>query len=399
MFRSCDHLRADNERIIANVADIAEYTTLNSTSVDDNQYNGRLDADVTRKDHVSSAIYWVPVDQRYYNGPVRAENLWHHSVTNDAFSGIWNHTCSPTFLKEARANAAGWRYNEIVSNPQEPFGLPQDTIGALGGPTDNIGGISLQYFGAPGPGVYNQWTYGYKNVATKIAGAHAIKFGGELTRLYYLNEAAYAARPSFNFFNVWDFLNDAPQAETGTFDPMTGMSTPARQDGHEDLWGAFVQDDWNVTPTLTLNLGLRYDYFGPLSAKQGDMYSVQFGTGSGFLTGISIRRGGNLWQAQMGNFGPEFGFAYSPEALGSRLVIRGGFGMNYIPEEIAISANEYAKPGLTVSANFSISSPSSPNPGIMYQVPSNVHSLFGYSANPNTITTFGTNCLPTSTRV
>lgn len=377
------------------VADIADYTTVSPTTVDDDQYNGRLDADVTAKDHASFAIYWVPADQTYYAGPVRAQNLWHHSVTNDAFSGIWNHTFSPSMLNEARANAAGWRYNEVASNPQEPFGLPQDNIGALAGPSDNIGGISLQYFGAPGPGVYNQWTYGYKDVATKIVGPHTIKFGGELTRLYYLNEAAYSARPNFYFFNVWDFLNDAPQAESGTFNPINGVPSEGRQDDREDIWGGFVQDDWKVTPDLTLNLGLRYNYLGPLTAKQGDMYSVQLGTGSSLLTGTTIRRGGDLWQAQKGNFGPEFGFAFTPSALHERLVIRGGFGMNYNQEEIAISANEYANPGLTVSPNFSMSLPSSPNPGIVYAVGSNVHSLSGYPANPNAVESFGTNGLPT----
>jgi hypothetical protein len=375
------------------VADIAEYTTLNPTTVDDNQYNGRIDADVTAKDHASFAIYWVPADQTYYSGPVRAENLWHHSVTNDAFSGIWNHTFSPTWLNEARANAAGWRFNEISSNPQEPFGLPQDSVGALGGPNDNIGGIQLQAFGAPGPGVYNQWTYGYKDVATKVLGRNNIKFGGELTRLYYLNEAPYAARPSFNFFNVWDFLNDAPQAETGTFDPTAGTPTAARQDDREDIWGAFIQDDWKASSSLTLNLGLRYNYFGPLSAKQGNMYAVELGAGSNLLTGLSVHTTGDLWQAQKANFGPEFGFAFSP-GVHNRFVIRGGFGMNYNEEEIAISANVYGNPGLTVSPNFNMSSPASANPGIIYAVPSNVHSLFGYPPNPNTISPFGANGLP-----
>lgn len=383
----------------SSVADIADYTTVSPTTVDNNQYNGRLDADATGKDHITFAIYWVPAGFTDYNGPVRAENLWHHSVLNDAFSGIWNHTFSPTMLNEARANAAGWHFNEIASNPQEPFGLPQDSIGAVGGPNSNIGSVSLESFGAPGPGVYNQWTYGYKDVATKIVRNHTIKFGGELTRLYYLNENPGAARPSFNFFNVWDFLNDAPQAEGGTFDPTTGTPTAARQDDREDIWGGFVQDDWKVSADLTLNLGLRYNYFGPLSAKQGDMYSVQFGTGSNMLSDISIRRGGNLWQAQKGNVGPEFGFAFSPASLHNRVVLRGGFGINYTQEEIAISANVNSNPGLTVSPNFSMSSPSSPNPGIVYQVPSDAHSLFGYPSNPNAIESFGTNGLPTGSPV
>lgn len=374
------------------VADIADYTTINPTNVVDQQFNGRADANITSKDRLSFTIYWVPVDQTSYTGPTRKYNLWHHSAINDAFSGIWNHTFSPNFLNEARANAAGWRWNEIASNPQEPFGLPNDSVGM-------IGAITLQNFGAPGPSVYNQWTYTYRDVATKIAGNHSIKFGGELTRLYFLNEAPYNARPNFNFFNVWDFLNDAPRSESGTFDPTTGTPTAARQDNRENMWGVFVQDDWKVKPSLTLNMGLRYNYFGALSAKQNNMFWVQYGSGADMLTGMSVHKGGNLWNPQNLNFGPQFGFAWTPGFYHQKVVIRGGYGLNYNQNEIAITANVNGNPGLTVSPNFSMNLPTSSNPGIVYAIPSDPHSLFGYPSNPNTIVSFGANGLPTTSQV
>jgi hypothetical protein len=376
----------------SSVADIAEYTTVDPTNVVDEQYNGRLDANISAKDHATFAIYWVPVSQTHFNGPVRKYNLYHHSAVNDAFSGIWNHTFSPSFLNEARANAAGWRWNEIASNPQEPFGLPQGTVGG-------IGTITLQNFGAPGPSVFNQWTYTYRDVATKIAGNHTIKFGGELTRLYYLNEAPYNARPNFGFFNIWDFLNDAPKSESGTFDPTTGTPTAARQDNRENLWGVFVQDGWKVKPSLTLNAGLRYSYFGPLYSKQDNLYKVEFGSGAEMLTGMTIRKGGDLWNAQKLNFGPQFGFAWTPGFYHQRVVIRGGYGLNYNQNEIAITGNVNGNPGLTVSPNFTMNQPTSSNPGIVYQIPSDPHSLFGYPSNPNTVVSFGSNGLPTTSQV
>lgn len=377
-------------------ADIADYTTLNPTQVVDQQFNGRLDADATGRDHLTFAIYWVPEDQTYYNSSDRSYNLWHHSQVNDAFSGVWNHTFSPNFLNEARANAAGWRWNEVASNPQAPFGLPTDSIGLIGG---GSGAAQLASFGAGGPSDLDQWTYSYRDVATRVLHSHTIKFGGELTRLYYLNANPASARPSFSFFNVWDFLNDAPMSESGTFDPTTGIPTLGRQDNREDLWGAFVQDDWKATPQLTLNMGLRYSYFGPLDSKEGNLYSVRFGTGANLLTGMSIQKGGNLWNAQKGNFGPQFGFTYSPEKYNQRFVVRGGYGLNYNQEEIAISANAYFNPGLFVQPNFTMSTPSSPNPGIVYAIPSDTHSLYGYPSNPNTIAAFGPNGLPTSGQV
>jgi hypothetical protein len=374
------------------VANIADYTTVNPTHVVNQQYYGRMDASVTGKDRVTFTIYWIPVDQTFYNGPTRAYNLWHHSAINDAFSLIWNHTFSPTFLNEARANAGGWRWNEITSNPQQPFGLPNDSVGM-------IGTIQLQNFGAQGPSVFNQWTYTYRDVATKIMGNHSIKFGGEWTRLYYLNEAPYNARPNFNFFNIWDFLNDAPRSESGTFDPATGVPTLARQDDRENIWGLFVQDDWKVKPSLTLNLGLRYSYFGPLYSKQDNLFKVRFGSGSDMLTGMTIVKGGDLWNAQKGNFGPQVGFAWTPGFYKQKAVIRGGFGLNFNQNEIAITGNVNGNPGLTVSPNFSMSLPTSPNPGIVYAIPTDPHSLFGYPANANTIASFGSNGLPTTGQV
>jgi hypothetical protein len=114
------------------------------------------------------------------------------------------------------------------------------------------------------------------------------------------------------------------------------------------------------------------------------------------VSGLSIRTGGNLWQAQKGNFGPQIGFAWSPGRFNNKFVLRGGFGLNYNQEEIAISGNSSGNPGRTVSPQFSLATPTSPNPGIVYAIPSDVKTLFGYPANPNTIVSFGANGLPTT---
>ncbi|HLY41350.1 MAG TPA: TonB-dependent receptor [Terracidiphilus sp.] len=381
---------------LSNVADIAEYTTLNPTQISDDQYNGRVDAQLTPNDRLTGTIYWVLSNTTDYNGPVRPMNFWHHDVATNAVAAIWNHVFTSNFLNEARANAAGWRFNEVATNPQAPFGLPQDNIQQIG----SIPSSQFQYFGSPGPSQLDQWTYTYRDIATWSHGKHDVKFGGELTRLYYLNQVLYAARPTFTFFNIWDFLNDAPQAESGTFDPTTGMPSAARQDDRENLWGFFVQDDFKVTPSLTLNMGLRYDYFGSLYAKQGDMYGVRLGAGQSLMSGLTVQRLGNLWAPEKGNFGPEFGFAFSPAQWKSKLVVRGGYGLNFNQEEIALTANVFNNPGVTVSPNFVLGTPSSPNPGILYSTASNIHSLFGYPANPAVVSSstnaFGANGLPTT---
>lgn len=385
---------------LSTTPDLAYYTTIDPTTITDDQYNGRVDADITQKDRLTGTIYWVPSETTDYNGPVRSMNLWHHDVINDAFTGDWNHIFSANTLNEARANAAGWRYNEVDTNPQAPFGLPQDNIGT-------IGIKSPQFFGAPPPAIYNQWTYTYSDIVTKVVGRHNLKFGGDLTRLYYLSNNPGFARPTYSFFNLWDFLNDAPNAESGEFNPATGTPSPARQDFRENLWGAFVQDNFKVSQHLTLNLGLRYDYFASLYAKGNNLFSTRFGSGTALLTGLYIQHGGSLWNPQKYNFGPEFGFAYTPAHNNGKMVLRGGFGLNYNQEEIAISSQVFQNPGLTISPSFNISSPASCpslslacNPGIVYSTASNIHSLYGYPGNPAVTATgataFAPNGLPTS---
>lgn len=378
------------------IADIGQYTTSNPTQLTEQQYNGRLDADVTANDRLTFTIYWVPVDKTTYNGPVRPYNLYHHSAINDAFAGIWNHTFSPTLLNEARVNAAGWRWNEINNNPQEPFGLPQDNITTIGTLNASAPATTFYFFGAPGPSVYNQWTYSYDDVATKVFGRHTLKFGGGVTRLYYLNENPGSARPQFYFYNVWDFLNDAPEQEVGTFDPLTGLPTLNRQDNRSDLYGFFVQDDFKLRPNLTVNLGLRYSYFGPLSSKENNLNVALLGNGANAFTDLRIRRGGNLYDAQKGNFGPQVGFAWSPMRDQGKLVLRGGFGLNYNQEEIAVASNGINNPPAVTNPNFTSVSPTQINPSILYNIPSNPRSLFGYPPNPNTIVSFNANNLPTT---
>jgi len=384
---------------LGTVADIANYQTASANTSSKAQYNGRLDADVTGKDRISFTIYYVPQSSSSLNGGARAYNFFHHTQINEAFSAIWNRTFSSTLLNEARVNAAGWRWNEVSSNPQSPVGLPSDTIGNLG----TIGAPNS--FGPNVGSILNQWTYTFKDVATKIHGPHTIKFGAEVTRLFYLNDCAGCGVPNYNFFNMWDFLNDAPHNEGGGFNPFTGIPTTLRQDDRERIWGLFVQDDYKLRPNLTLNLGLRWSYFGPLSSKEGNMFVAIPGAGANYLTGLTVRKG-NSWNAQKGNFGPQIGVAWSPTRFKNKLVVRGGYGLNYNQEEIAISANIAGNPGLVIFPSFTQNTPDPtscaqplPKCGILYATSSDAHSLNGYPANSNATLSFGSNGLPTSGQV
>jgi hypothetical protein len=384
------------------IPDIALFTTVNPTRISQIQYNGRVDANLTGSDRLTFALYWVPLTTTNFNGPVRAQNLWHHDQRNYAYSLIWNHTFSSSLLNQARANAAGWRWNEVTSNPQAPFGLPQDNIDAIGSSTGATP-ATVQHFGPPGPSHLNQWTYSFNDVVTKILGRHSIKGGLEYTKVAFLNDAVYAARPGFAFHNLWDFANDAPYAEGGNyggeFNSATGVPFSNRQDDRLNLWGVFVQDDFKLRPNLTVNLGLRWSYFGAQYSKQNNQDVMLFGPGADALVGLHIRVGGHLYNPQKNNFGPVVGFAWSPDMYQRKLVFRGGFGINYNQNEIAITANDYGNPPNAVFPFFHCDFPYTSNPtcantGILYETATNVRSLFGYPPNPAAVTQFSPANLP-----
>jgi len=369
--------------------DVAQYIVATPSNSYYHNFNGRMDANVSKNDRVSFAIYWVPQGSTTYYGSPRSYNLFHHDQINDAFSVIWNHTFSPNFLNEARVNAAGWRWNELTENPQQPIGLPDDTIATFGSAGNQVS------FGSPAGSDLNQWTYGLKDVATKIVGGHTIKFGGDLTALHYLS--APVGVPTYQFYNLWDFLNDAPYSESADFNPATGVPQGTRQDFREFLIGGFVQDDWKARPNLTLHAGIRYSYFGSLYSKQNNIAAAKYGTGATTFTGMTIRTGGDLWTPQKLNFGPQIAFDWSPKSMQDKLVVRGGFGIAFNQEEIAITANVNSNPPTQNNHTFAYVSPTNAGPNgtdIVYGASSSPTSISGYAANPAAITTYNTANLP-----
>jgi len=364
------------------VPDIMFVQSVNPTTNNPQQYNGRLDFQATSKDLITFSEYWVPNDSTFYNGPVRSANFWHSDRLNWAATLLWDHTISPTWLNEARGGVTRWFFNEVASNPQEPWGLPTENI-------DNLGDTTPQYLGAPGPGVFYQTTYNFRDTVSTSLGKHSLKFGVDIYLEQDNDSEAWAARPSYSFRNLWDFANDAPYLETGNFNPKTGMPSSATKYIRSNIYAGFVQDDYKLKPNLTLNLGLRWEYFSPVREKYGNISNVLLGSLPDPLLGVRLKVGGNLYNASKNNWGPQIGFAWTPPNS-QRLVVRGGFGIGYNRMEEAVTLNGRSNPPLVSSLTLM-------GTNILYAVPSNVHQFSGWPANPAAQQTYNpTTGLPTN---
>lgn len=370
--------------------DIFNVTTLNPSKTRAQQFNARFDWNVTDRDLISFTTYYVPNDSTFYNGPARAANLWHSNRLNYMDTVLWNHVFSPTLLNEARVNATRWWFDEVKSNPQEPFGFPMDNINNIG----SVGLACCPNFGAPGPGVFYQTTYNGRDTLTKVVNSHSLKFGADIYKEQDNDVTTWAGVPKYQFNDLWTFANDAPINESGSFDPRTGRPTSSYKYIRSDIYAFFVQDDYRWRPDLTLNLGLRWEYFTPLTEAHNNLSSVVLGSGASTLTGLRLKTGGDLYQSSKNNWGPQIGFAWSPERLlgykfSGPFVLRGGFGIAYNRLQEAITLNGRFNPPLVFN-------PFLTGPNVDYALSASTHDIYGYPSNPAAVETFdATTGLPT----
>jgi hypothetical protein len=181
-------------------------------------------------------------------------------------------------------------------------------------------------------------------------GRHTLKFGGEVRRAH-----VNVADPAFDAISI---------TYASRNDLLANKIDRVAVTGGNDVLGtrkwyyyAYVQDDFKVNSELTLNLGLRYEYYG-VNREVNDRYRVfDMFACKGFCP-----HGTPWYFPDKNNFDPRIGIAWAPKALGGKTVFRTGAGIYHGPGQI----DDQNAPLDNMSQNFSLTAVEAP--GLSYPV-------------------------------
>ncbi|MBC8167707.1 MAG: TonB-dependent receptor, partial [Bryobacteraceae bacterium] len=256
----------------------------------------------------------------------------------------WTRTISSSMVNDLRY---GLTRTGITDSFADPFGTQTGGNAKLGIPGGQLapGFSSL----TPGEGLANIGNNGIlsdgrdnkfhiSETLSWSKGRHFLRFGAngvryQQNRFYSGNNGAlgtfgYSALFSGSQFS--DFLLDQVSSKG------VGQGDGRRWGQRHWRFGTFFQDDWKVSNSLTLNLGLRWEYTQPLYEVNDLQANVDLGTGRLRLAG----KDGNsraLYDPYYKQFMPRVGFAWSPEMFNKRLVVRAAFGLTSFLEGTGVN--------------------------------------------------------------
>ncbi|HZU43802.1 MAG TPA: carboxypeptidase regulatory-like domain-containing protein [Terriglobales bacterium] len=262
-------------------------------------------------------------------------------------------TLSPTHINEIRFGYS--RYRTSFTSADANFdpatlgfnfgtgklGLPEFDFGGI---FDNLGALT---FSIPRGRV--SATYQVLDNYTWLTGRHTFKFGGEFRHVAVDSFNDNLERGNFVYGPTGTFSQDpavdilANYYVGSTFFTLGATGNTKRVTYNNGL-GFFFQDDFRWKPNFTINLGMRWEYFGPLSEKHNLISNL---APDGTLAMVGTHGLSSAYNRDLDNFGPRIGFAWN---VRNKTVVRGGYGIfyDYIPQDLMI-ANFTNSAGLVVN--------------------------------------------------
>jgi TonB dependent receptor len=205
----------------------------------------------------------------------------------------------------------------------------------------NIGNFSSPVVGysAALPWIRAEANIDFVDTWTKVIGNHTVKFGSDLRRIRddLLTTNNFSPRGTYTFA---ENQTSIPGAKTGYGNDLAsfllgvpsqvGRDTLTYFPAYRQWWFfMFAGDKWQVTPKLTVDLGLRWEYYPPATpAFDGGFSNYNPSNNTLVIAGVGGNPSNLGMESQHKNFAPRFGAAYR---LSEKTVIRAGFGISYTP--------------------------------------------------------------------
>jgi len=263
----------------------------------------------------------------------------------------FDHVFSPTFLTEARFGVAhlgnSAQPNDYgsadatsigiqgVNIDGQPFTSGQAAITINGGFSNPIMGYSASV-----PWIRAESNIDFVNNWTKILGNHTFKWGADVRRVHddLLQDQTFSPRGAFTFSDVQTSDASAPGTtvanDVASFlldvPSQTGRDLNTFFPRYRQWWVfAFASDKWQATSKLTLDLGVRWDFYPPATpVVKGGFSNYNPTNNTLVLAGLGSNPSNLGMKTQYKYFAPRTGFAYR---ISPNTVIRGGFGISYTP--------------------------------------------------------------------
>ncbi|MEP7076229.1 MAG: TonB-dependent receptor [Acidobacteriota bacterium] len=361
------------------VPDIQFVRLNNPSTFKGNQYDPRIDYQITDKDKIAVSAFITLSDGLNADTAGRSRPMADIRAPrkNWSLAALYDRIFSSTIFNEARFNITNWEYNEVTANPDTNFGIPRVEVEGFAFDRIRFGADRSEAT----PGIFKERSLDLRDTVNWVRGNHSFKIGGEFRKDLNNNSLIGGARPLFSVEGLWNLANDAPIFESINADPATGGAATGTREYSGNNYALFLQDDWKFRSNLTLNLGLRWEYFSALNDKSGQQSNLFLGPNG--LVDAQVRPVDRLYDPDWNNFGPQVGFAWTPRILKEKGVIRGGFGMGYNRLPNTIFLNSRGNPPSFARFNICCGNPGDPFAGgqILYALGAN-GSPDSYPRNP-----------------